>query len=66
MDLKTFNNSNTTEKYEAINRATVRALQDLGGKASRDEIIERIRNYDPIISQEIVDHKKKAKKTGNY
>lgn len=64
MDLQEFNHLKTETKYEAINRATIRALQDLGGQASFKEIIDRIRDYDPEISQEIVDHKKISKKTG--
>lgn len=65
MDLQEFNRLKTGPKYAAINRATIRALRDLGGQASFKEIINRIRDYDPEISQEIVDHKKISKKTGN-
>lgn len=66
MNWQEFSKLDVGQKYDLINQATIRAMQDLGGQASRRQIIERIRNYDPVVSQEIVDHERKARKTRNY
>ncbi|EFG54680.1 hypothetical protein LA664_00150 [Lactobacillus amylolyticus] len=63
--LERYNKLSSDERYSLGNRAIIRALQNLGGQASRSEILDQIRNYDPEVDQEVVDNLVKAKRTGN-
>lgn len=65
MELKEFLHASNIEQYQAVAKATIRALQDLGGQATRKEILEQIRTSDPDITEEIVDHQTKSRRTGN-
>lgn len=67
MDIEQYKSLSTTEKYDLAAQAIIRALQKLGGQASKQKMMNQIRNFDPIVTEEVFDAKTKSEQYGtNY